>query len=274
MDLHVSRSTPGFWTRTMRRTRTAFTLIELLVVISIIALLIALLLPALGQAREQALSVTCASNQRQIGLALTLYTEEHDGLFPISDADLNPYWTVRVFDYMPSNATFRCSVRSPLAPEFGGYNANGYWWLLAWPAQNGLDEDTHQRLSEVRNHSRVILLKENSEDFYNQSLDAFSKQFPLYAGFQPYFYNAPFKGNAGGRHFRGGGTSSTEPYGNDNIVFVDGHVQSESMQGIVEVGAPVTTLSYPFDNIVTYNVPPPPNSSPPAGAEFWTVPYW
>jgi len=59
-----------------------FSLIELLVVISIIALLIAILLPALGAARETALAVQCGSNARQIGLAFGVYLEDYDRVYP------------------------------------------------------------------------------------------------------------------------------------------------------------------------------------------------
>ncbi len=62
--------------------RRAFTLIELLVVISIIALLIALLLPALSGARQMALRTSCLSSQRQLGAATLAYAVDNRGVLP------------------------------------------------------------------------------------------------------------------------------------------------------------------------------------------------
>ena len=61
-----------------RRTQQGFTLIELLVVIAIIAILAAILFPVFAQAREAARTVSCLSNNKQIGTAQVMYVQDYD----------------------------------------------------------------------------------------------------------------------------------------------------------------------------------------------------
>ena len=103
----VHRSTSGVWHGTasnsnsgFRSQVSGFTLVELLVVIAIIALLAALLVPTLGKSLRRAQSSQCASNLRQIGVAIRMYATDHEGHYPLGFKAGEANWTVWLNEYL------------------------------------------------------------------------------------------------------------------------------------------------------------------------------
>jgi prepilin-type N-terminal cleavage/methylation domain-containing protein len=99
-------------------TKRAFTLIELLVVIAIIAILAAMLLPALLSAKQRAWTIQCNSNLRQVGLGMKMYADEANGFYPESggviewsqkDPQTGAYsWMQQIISYTVNTNVYHC----------------------------------------------------------------------------------------------------------------------------------------------------------------------
>ncbi len=109
-------------TKSLLKSLTGFTLIELLVVISIIAILMAIMMPALRMAREQARTVVCKSNMRQLGIGIMNYAESNNNEMP-------PSW-------IKNNSNSQQNNWMPiLAPYLSDEDASGKSWEEFWDVE-------------------------------------------------------------------------------------------------------------------------------------------
>ena len=152
-----------------------FTLVELLVVISIIALLLAILMPSLQKAREQARIIVCKNNEKQQFLGHMLWVEDHDGRFFYLDNSPGWLWFRYMMTYKNQKGYMTYDLlECPTAWQYGkitdpanvyGYWSSGYDWadppfvnsgytfnsfmgsLSSWPKANRIAN--HKRYSET-----------------------------------------------------------------------------------------------------------------------------
>lgn len=168
----------------------AFTLIELLVVISIIALLISILLPALVSAREAGRRTACASNLRQVGLAAHTYAVEHGGLVPISDDNsANQNWDPKRF---ANHDVFRNFAREYLNAPTGNVYLSG---VLRCPSKS-VDSTANQLAASSYVAGQTVAswytrLAADSGNYYPRNQAATEEEVVLLYGSRNYKYFSP-----------------------------------------------------------------------------------
>jgi len=237
------------------RTRRAFTLVELLVVIGIIALLIAVLLPSLIKSRKQAQSVACMSNMRQIGLALVMFQQEHQGYLPkawynsrpftkpvASDVDVNLEsgsggndWGYRYpmlgFDYVlvkyikGNREVFRCpsDIDGPIRGDVFDAIAN----QPDDPKSDNIPASYRLNMSNYPNKAWDTIRTSQLSKRSSQAIEIVEGTKGQTQGFAPWHHVATWETGSNGRvspNFKGNVAWDRHPNGS-NYVFADGHVE-------------------------------------------------
>jgi prepilin-type N-terminal cleavage/methylation domain-containing protein len=208
-----------------RPNRRGFTLVELLVVIGIIAMLIAILLPTLSRAKEQANRTACMSNLRQLASALLMYSDENKGYYPHCAPAVNDddwiYWQParkqddgRLVKYMGKKfnpKVYRCPSDDIPPGRAYQYSYTVNYFITGW--YGDLNKCPRNKVSKVKMPSQKILMVDESHETIDDGAWA------------PDHYKTDGKNLLSNRHDKRNEKSTDPNFGKGTVVFADFHVE-------------------------------------------------
>jgi len=230
-----------------------FTLIELLVVIAIIAILAAILFPVFAKVREKARQTSCASNEKQIGLALLQYSQDNDELmvaawrgdWAFSNNTYSYKWMDSIMPYVKSTAVFKCpddSGTNGSAAKFieaknltgndnrfyGSYAMNSAYWADGDSRNHGVSNGDVP-LASLNSPANTVWVADGSGSYQIDWPDVPSVVVGTVGGNPAIGWSGNMGGlGEGAVNFRHGGPDIA------NVLFCDGHVKVKRVSDLYQ----------------------------------------